>query len=301
MSIKNRRPERDTLKKGASAEPPSALAAAPATVSEHEATPIWPPNPEFALKPLPRPEDYADYVEHPRFGKAPRYTGLDPNPDSPMVHLHYNTGYFTEAQLCSSKRSYADFANTHGWTYQFRDSIPNLIPGTAVEADLARQTRATVSVTHYYDLDSFCSDCQQRFIFFAEEQKYWYEDLGIPLEAQADRCSPCRKRRQNIARIRRRYEELLPLDSKSVEETLEMADCCLTLVEAEVFSIRQCERVRMLLKRVPEDRRSEETFRDLTARLHAVERKSRGGQDAAPSSGAVAQPSSSVPEEEPQV
>ena len=57
----------------------------------------------------------------------------------------------------------------------------------------------------------------------------------------------------------------------------------------------------MLLKRVPEERRSEEKFRDLTDRLHAVERKSKGGQDAAPADSTMIESSNAMPDEEPKV
>jgi len=68
---------------------------------------------------------------------------------------------------------------------------------------------------------------------------------------------------------------MLSLSARSVEDTLEMLEDCLTLIEAEEFSVRQCERVRMFLKRIPEERRSEEKFKEVTARLHAVESKFR--------------------------
>ena len=47
----------------------------------------------------PRMEDFADHVEHPRYGKSPRFTGLDSNPDAPEVHLHWNTHYFKTARV----------------------------------------------------------------------------------------------------------------------------------------------------------------------------------------------------------
>src|SRR5262249_1916680 len=142
-----------------------------------------------------------------------------------------------------------------GWRPTLAEDGARMIPGTAIAADLSRQTPATVPVTHYYDIDKVCRDCGRKFIFFAEEQKHWYEELGFPLEAEAIRCPPCRKRLQRIGRIRKRYEQLFPLHLRTLEETLEMADCCLTLVEEGVFHLRQTERVRMLLKRVQEQTR----------------------------------------------
>ena len=44
-------------------------------------------------------EDFAKHVEHPRYGKFPRFTGLDPNPNSSEVHLYPNTRYLTTARV----------------------------------------------------------------------------------------------------------------------------------------------------------------------------------------------------------
>jgi hypothetical protein len=164
-----------------------------------------------------------------------------------------------------------------GWRPTFPDDGTRMVRGTAVVADLSRQAPATVPVTHYYDLAKVCRDCGRRFIFFAAEQKHWYEKLGFPLEADAVRCPPCRKRLQQVASMRRRYEQLFLLPSRTAEQSLEMADCCLSLIEEAVFHRRQTECVRMLLKRVPTEARSDRRFLDLMARLHAAEMKGESG------------------------
>lgn len=212
----------------------------------------------------PRMEDFADHVEHPRYGSVPRFTGLDPNPDAPEVHLHWNTGCLTQAQLRTMERLL-------GWCPAFPDDGTRVVRGTAVAADLSRQTPATVPVTHYYDVDKVCRDCGRRFIFFADEQKHWYEELGFPLEADAVCCTPCRKRLQRVARMRARYEQLVHVPLRTTEETLEMADCCLGLIEEAIFHPRQTQRVRMLLNRIPGDRRSEQRFQELKGRVRAAE------------------------------
>ncbi len=147
-----------------------------------------------------------------------------------------------------------------------------MVRGTAVAADLARQRPATVPVTHYYGIDKVCRDCGRRF-FFAAEQEHMYEELGFPLEADAVRCPPCRKRRRGIARMRQRYEELFHLLTRTADESLDMAERCLVLIEESIFHPRQTERVRMLPSSVPEERRSEEHFLDPSARVRAAEKK----------------------------
>ena len=214
------------------------------------------------------PSDYADDVEHPRFGRGPRFTGLDPNPHSEDVHLHWINGprspQFDAAHLDEMERIL-------GWRPTIHDCGTCLVPRTAVKADLSRQSRATVPVTHYYDLDKRCLDCGRRFIFFAEEQKHWYEELKIPLEANCLRCVQCRKRRQSIAQKRKQYEELCHVPDRSSVQNLEMASCCLALIEEGVFTTRQVEHVRMLVNRIPQAEHSSQEIMALVERLRLVE------------------------------
>lgn len=185
---------------------------------------------------------YAHYVEHPRFGRYPQITGLNPESDltTGQPFLHWNA--------------------------------VNRIANTAVKADLSRQSRATVPVTHYYDVKRTCRDCDRPFIFFAQEQKHWYEDLGLPLEADCVRCVPCRKRQHGIAAKRERYEELFHVQERTPAEDLEMAECCLSLIEDGIFHRRQTQRVRQLLKRVDAQGAVAEFAKDLRTRLGALER-----------------------------
>ena len=67
-------------------------------------------------------DKYADYVEHPRYGKSPRVTGLNPQTDGGDVFIHWHS-----PKDCR-------------------------IPDTAIVADTTRQKAATVAVTHYYDV-----------------------------------------------------------------------------------------------------------------------------------------------------
>lgn len=166
------------------------------------------------------PDEYADFVDHPRYGRRPHVTGLNPETvfgGDTFLHWH------------SPRES--------------------RIPNTAIPADLSRQAPATVPVTHYFDLKRQCRDCGRAFIFFAREQKHWYEDLGFPLESDCVRCVPCRKRQRGLARRRERYEELFHVQDKTLDQTLEMADCCLALIEAGTFPRRQLDTARMLLNR----------------------------------------------------
>ena len=189
-------------------------------------------------------DEYKSFVKHPRYGRGPRITGMNPETvygGEVFIHWHSSKG-------CR-------------------------IPNTAIPADLNQQIPATVPVTHYYDVKRECKDCGRPFIFFAEEQKHWYEELGFGLESDCVRCVSCRKRQQGIAQARERYEALFHITERTDEENLEMAACCLSLIEAAIFHRRQTERVRMLLKNITAecDAKTQKRLNNLRERLLAIE------------------------------
>jgi hypothetical protein len=183
--------------------------------------------------------EFRKFVVHPRYGQGPRITGLNPANDlaTGRVFLHWHSAEGVR------------------------------IPNTAIAADLSRQMPATIPVTHYFDARRQCADCRKPFIFFAEEQKYWYEELGFPLESDCVRCVVCRKKQQGLELKRHRYEELFHVHERTPEQNLDMAECALSLVEAGVFGKRQLERVRGTLKKVPSDPQ----LQALWERVHALE------------------------------
>lgn len=163
--------------------------------------------------------DYSGFVEHPRYGKGPRLTGLDVTdlPDG-KVYCHWHSPAGVR------------------------------VPNTAIVADVARQGTPTLHVTHYFDAKRVCRKCGQPFLFFAEEQKHWYEDLKFPLEADCLDCVPCRKDEQRVRAIRQKYDALLGQTARTDADTLELVECGLYLVESVVFSVKLLPNLRGLLK-----------------------------------------------------
>ncbi len=148
------------------------------------------------------------------------------------------------------------------------------IANTAIVADLNRQSPAAVPVTHYFDLERKCRDCGRRFIFFAAEQQHWYEELGFGLESDCVCCIECRKKEQGIAYLREKYEALSHVAAKSIEQSLDMADACLSLIEAGVFTAKQTQRVRALLNTIPQDAdvRERSRYAKMVERVAAAEK-----------------------------
>lgn len=213
-------------------------------------------------------DQYAEFADHPRYGRRPHITGLNPDPIRSDVQLHWNATTHQEVvyqfeSVLGKKWPYGDFS-----AYALGKRIPN----TAIAADTTKQTRATVPVTHYFDLDRHCRDCQRPFIFFAQEQKYWYEELGFGLESDCVRCVECRKKQQGIARLRERYETLFHIENKTTEQTLQMAEACISLIESAVFTSRQLNRVGMLLNTIPAnaDEKTQSRCNQLRSRMRLV-------------------------------
>ncbi len=184
-------------------------------------------------------KEFDSYSDHPRFGKYPHFTGQNPHNDfAGGIHLHWHS------------------------------TPESRIPNTAIAADIARQHPSMYPVTHYYDEKRICTVCDKSFIFFAQEQKYWYEDLKFPLEVACTRCVYCRKKTQWIARNKARYDELFHKNDKSADEALEMASCCLSLIEEGYFTKKQEKQVRTLIKSV--NMQHTQRYAELLKRLDAL-------------------------------
>ena len=170
-------------------------------------------------------KDYSNFVNHPRYGQAPRITGLNPKNSylTGKVFLHWHS------------------------PNKFR------IPNTAIMANTDKQVDSTIPVTHYFDVQRKCKDCNKNFIFFAEEQKYWYEELQFPLESDCIRCINCRKNHQHINVKRKYYESLIHIERRTLNENLELAECAIYLSEENIFGKKQLNKIRIILKEISKD------------------------------------------------
>ncbi len=194
-----------------------------------------------AKKPSLIPKRRTYYVPHPRYGSQPRITGVDVDRHSDGVYLKCWTA--EELESWRKKGSFHGIDPAH---------IGFLIPGTAILADPLKQRGSCMLNTHYYDIEKKCRDCGKPFIFYAEEQRYWYEELQFPVDADCVRCYPCRRVTQDVERTMRTYEELMSVADPSPDQQASMADYRLTLVQAGRFHTRQLEHVRAFLNRFPD-------------------------------------------------
>ena len=185
--------------------------------------------------------EFTEYVEHPRFGRRPRITGDNPQTDfggDTYLHWHSPKGV--------------------------------RVPGTAIKADTSKQVEPTVAVSHYYDSRRTCESCGRPFLFFAEEQKYWYEELGFRLEADCIRCVPCRKIHQGIERSRQRYVELRTQKTRSAKETVELCREGIQLVEKQLFTQKKIAEILGWLNALPESESIGTARNELIQRARAL-------------------------------
>ncbi len=139
-------------------------------------------------------------VPHPRFrGKPPR----------PQLKL-------TEQEV---RRSYWRYADAH------------IFPQTALRADLSVQRYAVFPRQYYVDMLKSCTDCSRAFIFYAREQRYWYETLGFYIDVDCVRCTECRRKQHAAKRHMERYSDLQARDSLSRKEMMHFVDHCIFLFQ----------------------------------------------------------------------
>ncbi len=143
-------------------------------------------------------EDTEALVTHPRFGSEPRASG------------------YRDAVAAAYK----------DWGGEYFCKV--VFPESAIRADPAKQNHSFRPRRYYVDMKKTCRDCHRSFLFFAEEQRYWYEELGFPLAADCVRCPECRKANR-IVRVRfSRY-------SQNVTKDVLDDDSLATLVDDAVF------------------------------------------------------------------
>ncbi len=58
---------------------------------------------------------------------------------------------------------------------------------------------------YYYDEEYNCIDCGKAQVWSAEQQKYWYEELGKTINSSAVRCQVCRAHIQAIKEQQQRH------------------------------------------------------------------------------------------------
>ena len=138
------------------------------------------------------------YLNHPRYGNKPITT---------------NTSVTIEA-----------IENAH-WRYSRLKYFPN----TVILADIKKQNYAIDPRALYVDIEEKCESCSKAFIFFAQEQQYWFEVLDFWVDSHCTHCFECRKHARYILTLRKRYDMLTSLANKTSSEKTQRKELANTL------------------------------------------------------------------------
>ncbi|NRB25515.1 zinc-ribbon domain-containing protein [Shewanella sp.] len=113
----------------------------------------------------------------------------------------------------------------------WRYSGLNFFPETAIAADTTKQNYAIYPRSTYVDIEEECEVCGRPFIFFAQEQKHWFEELGFWIDAHCTRCVECRKKDQEIRLMQKRYQVLVETENRAVPESRELKKIAMELYQ----------------------------------------------------------------------
>lgn len=149
-----------------------------------------------------------NFVNHPRYGDKPIPSGHKfSKKDIERSHWRYvTTKYFIE---------------------------------TAIPADINKQAYAVFPRSIYVDLEEQCLECKRPFIFYAKEQKYWFEELGFWVDAHCTRCTYCRKKDQDIKGMQATYQKLVSKKDRTKDETSQLKSIALELFQLGFIKDRE--------------------------------------------------------------
>jgi hypothetical protein len=99
-----------------------------------------------------------------------------------------------------------------------------IFPDTVLLADSSKQNYSLYPRKYYVDILRTCLTCRRPFIFFAREQRYWYETLGFYVDANCVHCPVCRRNMQTQKRRLRRYSDLLAKNKYTDEDLMHLVD-----------------------------------------------------------------------------
>jgi hypothetical protein len=129
-----------------------------------------------------------NYVPHPRYGSQPISSGQ----------------VYSKDEIESAHWRYASL---------------KYFPETAIPAEQGKQNYAEYSRKLYVDIEETCKSCKREFIFFALEQKYWFEELKFWVDSHCVKCVNCRKKDFEIKQMQVKYSKLVSKIDRTADET----------------------------------------------------------------------------------
>jgi len=129
-----------------------------------------------------------------------------------------------------------------------------IYPESVLIADATKQNYTVVPRRYYVDFLESCRICQHEFIFYATEQRHWYETLGFYIHAACVLCPKCRTTDQTFRRRFTRYSKNVPRkDLTDAEFTTLLGDTLFLYESGLLKTDQQLRRLRnQARKRLPE-------------------------------------------------
>ncbi len=109
-------------------------------------------------------------------------------------------------------------AEIHAQVWQLHRGT--IVPGTALMANTALQCYCCYPRKLYADILKQCRTCARPFLFYANEQRFWFETLRLPVDVDCVHCPACRKHAHRVKAARARYATALHaprLDAKDMK------------------------------------------------------------------------------------
>lgn len=110
-----------------------------------------------------------------------------------------------------------------------------IFPETALIANTTLQNFAVYPRKYYVDILKECRQCHRPFIFFAREQRYWFETLKFYVDADCVHCPKCRRESRVLQRRLRRYSDLFAKKDITRKELMFLVDDARHLLERGVL------------------------------------------------------------------
>jgi Probable zinc-ribbon domain len=140
----------------------------------------------------------------------------------------------------------ADEVRSSYWSYR----IETIFPESAIPADISRQKFGAFPRGYYVDILKTCRKCRRGFLFFALEQRHWYEHLGFWIDADCVLCPECRVEHRQLRRRFRRYSERIGRSDLSDREFDTLLSDAVFLAEAGIIKdLQRLRRLRALARR----------------------------------------------------
>ena len=116
--------------------------------------------------------------------------------------------------------------------------------------ELKQRSSGQSRVEVYWDKRRICADCGRPFLFFAEEQKYWYETLGFSIHTDCGRCVPCRRTRHRREALCAQYAELSHIAQPTDAQLRALLDTGIELLRFGLLGPRATQRLRAALNKL---------------------------------------------------